>query len=234
MNALEIKHLYLRIKNFEILSGIEFTVPAGVVCALIGPNGAGKTTTIKSILKLYHTTGAKINIIGKEIYNSADITNLGYVPEKENFSNTKVINWLLFLSSLRQQNVELNRKTIEKYMERFDIMRIKNLRMSNLSSGQKKIIMIIQALINNDNQIYIMDEPTEHLDPEARQIFYQIVAELNKQGKSFIISTHNLDEIKKFASYVVFIRNGKVIHQGQFSPNDDLYKIFNNDKLNAN
>jgi ABC-2 type transport system ATP-binding protein len=98
--------------------------------------------------------------------------------------------------------------------------------LNKLSSGQKKKILIIQSLLHNANLI-IMDEPTENLDPDTREIFYKIVSKLTNEGKTFFISTHNLDEIQQHINYVVIIVNGKIKRVASCKPNQNLHTIYN-------
>jgi ABC-2 type transport system ATP-binding protein len=226
-SILKVEHLNFRIRKRQILDDVSFEVPQGSLCAFIGDNGAGKTTTIKSILGLYKAQTQEVKINGKNIKDVFNDNIIGYVPEKENFSKTKVMDWLIFMASLSNVSKEKCLPIAESYLKKFGILDVKNLRLFDLSSGQKKIIMIIQAFMNPNNQIFFMDEPTENLDPKIRQIFYDMVSETNKEGKSFFISTHNLDEIKRFATYVVFIKHGKIVYSSHIKQGTDLYKIYN-------
>jgi ABC-2 type transport system ATP-binding protein len=94
-----------------------------------------------------------------------------------------------------------------------------------LSSGEKKKIMIIQALLHNPS-LLIMDEPTENMDPESRTQFYKLIAEEHKKGTTIFVSTHQLDEISKYATDVVVIKNGQIKLQTSFKKEMDLYKIY--------
>jgi ABC-2 type transport system ATP-binding protein len=100
-----------------------------------------------------------------------------------------------------------------------------NKNLHSLSSGEKKKIMIIQALLH-DPDLLIMDEPTENMDPESRSQFYKLIAAEHKKGKTIFVSTHQLDEISKYATDVVVIKNGEIKLQTNFKKGMNLYKIY--------
>jgi ABC-2 type transport system ATP-binding protein len=196
-NTLEVKKLKRVIDHEKILDDISFYVPSGKLCAFIGHNGAGKTTTIKSILSLYGYDGGEIfiNNINSRKIESHQI--IGYVPEKENFPKIKAIKFLQMMAALYNVPKRVINSRIKYYEHIFSLKNRLNINLSSMSSGQKKKIMIIQSLLH-DPQLLIMDEPTENLDPDTRDIFYKLMQKLQKQGKTIFISTHNLDEIQNF------------------------------------
>jgi ABC-2 type transport system ATP-binding protein len=116
---------------------------------------------------------------------------------------------------------------IETLLANVELSNLKHQKLSDLSSGQKKMVMIIQAFINKKSQLFIMDEPTENLDPKHRQIFYQLVKEANQQGKTFFISTHNLDEIKLYATCAIFIKNGRIVSSNEVKKRTNLHSVYN-------
>lgn len=193
----------------KILSNISFSIPRGVICAFIGHNGAGKTTTIKSIMNLYHYDSGTILIDGIDAKKISSHNLIGYVPEKENFPKIKTKKFLEMMASLNGLDKKAIKVAIAYYERVFNLKHRLQIKLSNLSSGQKKKIMIIQALLHNPNLI-IMDEPTENLDPDTRETFYQLIKKMKKQNKTFFISTHNLDEIQNFADFIVIISRGQI------------------------
>jgi ABC-2 type transport system ATP-binding protein len=225
--SIAVKNLTLRKGDKTILDNVNFIVPKGVVCAFIGPNGAGKTTTIKSILGLYkYRHNTSITLEGKDSRKAATRQIVGYVPEKENFPKVRANSFFYQMSSLYGLTREQYHLRIAPLLKLFEIDEISNRQLTVLSSGQKKKLLIIQALIHNP-ELVIMDEPTENMDPDARQTFYKIVKKLKDENKTIFISTHNLDEIQRFANYVVVIKNGQIQHTGPISSNTNLYKVYN-------
>jgi ABC-2 type transport system ATP-binding protein len=122
---------------------------------------------------------------------------------------------------------------IKYYSNLFGLTEKMDLRLTKMSSGQRKKIMVMQAFFH-EADLYIMDEPTENLDPQNRQIFYDELLKLKEQGKSILVSTHNLDEIAKYVDNVVIIGNGKVTYTGQVNKNHDLAGMYYEFKKSGN
>lgn len=226
-NLLTVSHLSFVTNKKQILKKISFAVPEGSLCAFVGSNGAGKTTTIKCIVGLYPYKEGKIMIDGIDEKNYKSKFNLAYVPEKENFPKVKVKRFFEQLNAYFPLDNKKTKKFVEKIMRLFGISELLNSYLPRLSSGQKKKILIIQALFNKANLI-VMDEPTENMDPDARDVFYQIIEYLKKKGKTIFISTHNLDEIGKHLNYVVIIKSGRIKFSGVPSKKSlfELYKQY--------
>ncbi|MDR1235072.1 MAG: ABC transporter ATP-binding protein [Mycoplasmataceae bacterium] len=233
MRVLEVKNLNKSIKNQVILDNISFNVESNSITALIGENGAGKTTTIKCIVGLYTYNFGDIIISGVNSKNIDSHYKFGYIPEKENFPNTPAN---IFLSeSAKLYGISSNEidEKIKYYSNLFGITEKMDLRLTKMSSGQRKKIMVMQAFFH-EADLYIMDEPTENLDPQNRQIFYDELLKLKEQGKSILVSTHNLDEIAKYVDNVVIIGNGKVTYTGQVNKNHDLAGMYYEFKKSGN
>ncbi|MDR0674821.1 MAG: ABC transporter ATP-binding protein [Mycoplasmataceae bacterium] len=223
-SLLKIENLSLSINKKLILKNISFTVEEGRLCAFIGSNGAGKTTTIKSIVGLYPYTTGKITINGLDAKDFRSHYALGYVPEKENFPKIKVKRFLDSMNEFYHLDKHKTTETVQKLYKLFKIEGFENANLNKLSSGQKKKILIIQALINNPN-LLIMDEPTENMDPDARLVFYDVVNTLKTLKKTILISTHNLDEIQKYVDDVVIVADGEVKFKGD-AKSKNLYQMF--------
>lgn len=224
---LKVKNLNKKVNDFRILKNVSFEVPKGSVCAFIGHNGAGKTTTIKSIMGLFKYDKGEIFINDiSSTYIVKSHMNLGYVPEKENFPKIKAKSFLFDMASFYDIDKKTIHKQIDYYAKVFNFHEKLNIPLNRLSSGQRKKVLIMQSLIHNPDLI-IMDEPTENLDPDTRDIFYKVVHKLVKQNKTIFISTHNLDEIKNYCDYVVIIVNGQIKYSGYHNQKRDLHAIYN-------
>ncbi|MDR1991327.1 MAG: ABC transporter ATP-binding protein [Mycoplasmataceae bacterium] len=221
---LKVENLSISMNEKPILKNVSFTIEEGSLCAFIGANGAGKTTTIKSIVGLYPYTQGKITIKGIDAKNPMSHYILGYVPEKENFPKIKVKRFLKCLNEYYHLDSQYIESITQKLYKLFNIENLENIRLTKLSSGQKKKLLIIQALINKPS-LLIMDEPTENMDPDARLVFYDIVQTLKKLKKTIFISTHNLDEIQKYADHVIVIDNGEIKFIGD-SKDKNLYALY--------
>lgn len=232
MDALVIKNLRKITGGSEILHSLNFSLPIGVICAFVGANGAGKTTTIKDILGLYPKSSGEILIMGSP-NNPESRANIGYIPEKENFPKTKVYSFLKEMGEYAGLDENTISKKISYYADLFKFSEILYKKLPNLSSGQKKKIMIVQAIMSSP-KILLADEPTENLDPETREIFYQEILRLNRENNMTIfVSTHNLDEIQNYLNYLVVIDQGNIKYSGSFNNKKSILRTFYKECLDS-
>ena len=198
-------------KNMKpAINNLNFVVGPSEFHAFIGGNGAGKTTTIKSII------GAYANYIGK-IYFCGYINKtieakrlIGYIPEVARFpENTSTRNYLINMALLSEVKRKDVKKIVDQILVDLNMQNLAKKSPNSFSSGQKKKILLAQALIH-DPKILIMDEPAANLDPRARIEFFETLKKLQHNGKSIFISSHILDEIDKYATHARQIRWWKV------------------------
>jgi ABC-2 type transport system ATP-binding protein len=177
-NAIEVRDLSVSPINFlclnqkdKIIDNVSFNVPKGKLTCFIGHNGAGKTTIVKSILGIRKTSGGTISINGKSFKDVLARENIGYIPEKGNIEKIKAITFLKNISQFYKMGKVDFKERVKHLAEifNFPVKKLK-LRLDKLSSGQNKIITIMQAFLSNPS-IIIADEPTDNLDPETRDIF---------------------------------------------------------------
>lgn len=208
--SIVIENLTKKKNNDIILNNINLTIKNNSFFLIAGNNGAGKTTLIKCILNLYLYNQGTILINDKDINEKDYLLNVSYVPEKENFPNLKVKKYLMMLNSLNNIDHKKTNLNIEKYAKLLEIDHKLNSFLNTLSTGEKKKILIINALIN-DPTILIMDEPTESIDYHSRIIVYKLLADFaKKQNNIVIILSHKADEILDYCSDIAIMKNGEV------------------------
>ncbi|MDR2821409.1 MAG: ABC transporter ATP-binding protein [Mycoplasmataceae bacterium] len=234
-NVLEIKKLNKIASDRGkqvLLKDVSFSIPRGSLTVLIGENGAGKSTTIKSVVGLYTYNSGEILINGISNKNIKTHYKISYIPEKENFPK---ISAQVFLREMARLSGVADKTFEEKtkyFSNMFEIDKKLDLRLDKMSSGQRKKIMLMQGFYN-DADIYIMDEPTENLDPQNRKKFFDELDVLKKRGKSILISTHNLDEISKHADRAVVIDKGQIVFEGNLQQGHDLTELYYDFKMNG-
>ena len=211
-----VDNLYKRYphKKKPTINNISFNVYPGQFHAFIGANGAGKTTSIKSIIGAYARWSGTVLIDGKKNTSIEAKRFVGYIPENARFpqrmSCYSYLIWMAKLSGLT--GIEA---------KRFAKTRLTNLNMWNLrgkspnsfSSGQKKKVLLAQALINNP-QVLVMDEPAANLDPKARLELFDTLGKLTKEGKAIFISSHVLAELDRYANAATILDGGKIVFTG--------------------
>jgi ABC-2 type transport system ATP-binding protein len=150
---------------------VSFKVPTGSVCAFIGHNGAGKTTTVKSFLGLRPIKSGRIEINGIDGCNILSRKDVGYIPEKGNNEKISARDFLRIVGAFYNLSAKEVDAKVKQLLMFFQMQSDRlNIKMNKLSSGQNKIISIIQAFLKNPKLI-IADEPTDNLDPETRDLF---------------------------------------------------------------
>jgi ABC-2 type transport system ATP-binding protein len=230
-NIIEISNLNYRIGKSEILHDINFVIPQGKICALLGKNGAGKSSIIKCILHLIQNYSGDILVDGVSARINKSRVNIAYIPEKEDLGSTSVKDFLIQQASYAGVNKKEAIDRIQMLCESLEYPFTNiNRRVNSLSTGLKKIILIMQAFIINA-KLVIADEPTSNLDFETRMLFYKCVKTLNKKGTTFLISSHDLFEIRNFANYYIQIKQGAIFNVSSTAPK---IRILNNKKTTNN
>ncbi|WP_017698108.1 ABC transporter ATP-binding protein [Mycoplasma mycoides] len=207
------------------VNDINMSVKSGSFHAFIGENGAGKTTTIKTIIGAFSKYEGEVLINNINIKKAQAKSYIGYVPEVAIFpkelTTIQYLTYLGFLSKLDKKEVE---HKIKEFLEMFNISNLINEKPYNFSSGQKKKILLIQALLHNP-KLLILDEPAANLDPTARYELFSFLKKINeKKNISILISSHNLSEIDKYVDSLTLIHKGKVLYSGVKTKNlEDIF-----------
>ncbi|WP_029513560.1 ABC transporter ATP-binding protein [Mycoplasmopsis primatum] len=200
----------------KILNNISFEVKKGQFHGFIGENGAGKTTSFRTLLGFYPTYEGQILIEGIDAKDHKAKSNIGYIPENSTFPTTMSIKEYLIdmaiLSGIDKKDAIIK---VEQWLNRLNIdEKIWNTKGKNLSSGQKKKISLIQALIN-DPKVLILDEPAANLDPKVRVELYETLRSLNQENHvTIFISSHILAELEQYIDSLTVLKKGKVMVSG--------------------
>lgn len=219
-DALSFIEVSKKFKTKYALDKISFNVKHGQFHGFIGSNGAGKTTAIRSLLGYYNDVKGTILINGILSTNKEAKKKVGFIPEVANFPKAlSSREFLYYFACMSGVDKKIAKAKVEEFLKRFAMDGDEFKKSPHFfSSGQKKKIMLIQALIN-DPDILILDEPTANLDVASRIDFYEILAELHKQGKTIFISSHNLAELEKYIDSFTIIENGKIVVSQSFKEN---------------
>lgn len=186
----------------EILHEINMSIEVGDVYGLIGQNGAGKTTLLRLISGLMKPTRGMVNIqTGKSF--------IGYMPQSCRFDdNAKVSDTIHFFSRLRDADPEDSISLGKKL--KLDM----NKKVKYLSPGQQKKLQMIIAM-TGEPDLYILDEPTAGLDPNATFEMKSIIKDIHNKGKSIIVSSHILQDMDEICTNVAIIQNGRLTYNNE-------------------
>ncbi|VEU61018.1 ABC transporter ATP-binding protein [Mycoplasmopsis bovigenitalium] len=206
------------------VKNVNFEIPEGNFHAFIGENGAGKTTTIKTIIGAYVDYQGDIFINDINIKNAEARSIIGYVPEVAIFPRElSVFDYLYNFSILSGIDKNIAKERIDSFLKLFAIDELKNEKPYTFSSGQKKKILLIQALLHNP-KLLILDEPAANLDPTARYELFTLLKKLNNEKITILISSHVLAEIDKYVNSVTLIHKGEILYSG--AKNQPLESLF--------
>jgi ABC-2 type transport system ATP-binding protein len=192
----------------RVLQGIDLGFGRGDRVALVGSNGAGKTTLIRCLLGEYVCQG-KVSVDGRDprLHREAVLARVGFVPQLPPPLKMPVGQLINFAASVCGSAPARMKAMSHRLGLDFD--RVRRQPFNRLSGGQKQKILISVAL-GRDSDILVMDEPAANLDPEARHIFFGLLAERQDQAV-MLISSHRLDEVAALVNRVVELDQGKVV-----------------------
>ena len=207
--ALGVKNINKKYKNKVVLNDINFSIQSGEIVALIGKNGAGKSTLINIITKLIQQDSGQSKIFEKEKFDR----NLIGVMMQENISLDRItVKEIIKLTRTYYRNP----MSYQAILALSELQNYTNHPMDKLSGGQKRKLQFALTLAGNPDLIFL-DEPTVGMDAESRTKFWERIDELKKQGKTFLITSHYLEELEKVANRFIFLHNQKIIFDGSLT-----------------
>jgi len=188
---------------------VNLEIGKGEVFGFIGPNGAGKSTTIRILMNLIFPSEGSARIMGLDVVRQTKeiMRNVGYIPSDANaYSYMEAEEFLNYLA--RYYDVPDAAGRIRELSKLFDLDLKRKI--SDLSSGNKKKVSIIQSLVHRP-EVLIMDEPTTGLDPLMQSVFFDLMRSENLKGTTIFFSSHILGEVQMFCRRVAIIKEGKIV-----------------------
>lgn len=215
--------------DFVAVDGIDFEVRKGEAFGFLGPNGAGKTSTMKMIGAVSPISGGSISVLGLDPATQGPQlrSRLGVVPQDNNLDDELTVNDNL---TMYGRYFDLSRAVLkERIAELLDFVQLTDKadsKVEALSGGMKRRVIIARGLINEPD-LYILDEPTTGLDPQARHVLWDRLYRLKQRGVTLIITTHYMDEAEQLCDRLVVMDGGKIVAEGsprslieQYTPRD--------------
>ncbi|WP_078548285.1 ABC transporter ATP-binding protein [Litchfieldia alkalitelluris] len=215
---LKLESVETYIDQFHILHGISFEVPKGEVTVLLGRNGAGKTTTLRTVMGLNRATKGKVIFNGEEIGGLPTYTiagkGIGYVPEDQGIFGELTVEENMKVA----MRVE-NDKTVERLdyiLTLFpDLKKFWKRAGGNLSGGQKQMLSIARAYVNN-NEILLIDEPSKGLAPIVVEKVMESIQEM-KEKTTIVLVEQNFMMASTIGDQFYIIDDGKTVHHGKMN-----------------
>jgi len=197
--------------GFKALKNIDLDIRKGEIFALLGPNGAGKTTLINIICGIVNPTEGTILANGHDIVSAyrAARSQIGLVPQELTTNAFEsVLATVKFSRGLF--NKPPNPAHIEKVLRELSLWDKKDQKITALSGGMKRRVMIAKAL-SHEPRILFLDEPTAGVDVELRRDMWEMVRGLRTSGATIILTTHYIEEAEQMADRIGVINNGEII-----------------------
>ncbi|MCA1736015.1 MAG: ABC transporter ATP-binding protein [Actinobacteria bacterium] len=213
MDAIVVEGLRKRYRKTVALDGLSFAAPTGKVTGFLGPNGAGKTTTFRSILGLTKPDAGTMEVLGLSVATSLPriVKRLGVIVEEPG----------LIKGLSGRNNLKVAARTLGRGKERVDeLLRFVGLeadgrrRIDGYSKGMRQRLALAAALLG-DPQLLILDEPLDGLDPAGQAQIKANLRGIAAEGRTVVVSSHNLADVEAMADYVVMINKGKLITSGR-------------------
>jgi len=205
--------------NVHGINGIDLKIETGVSLGLLGRNGAGKTTLVRTLIGLLKPDSGSASINGIDVIAKPDTVRkvIGYLPEVFGlYNDMTVYNILDYAGKLYRMEKTDRSDRIEYLLDRLELADIKNQKTGTLSKGLRQKVGFARALVN-DPEVVFLDEPTSGLDPIAARGIENLVAELKKDGKTLLITSHILPEAEKMCDCVALIKEGKLVTSGKIA-----------------
>ena len=217
MNSIiEAKNLRKQFGELTAVDGISFTVSQGESFGLLGPNGAGKTTTIRMVYGFSPMTGGSLDVLGRDITREwrAIRGEIGVCQQENTLDPDLTVqqNLVVFARyfDIPQSGV-LDR--VEELLKFISLGHRRGDRVTNLSGGLVRRLVLARALINNP-KLLILDEPTTGLDPQSRHQFWGRLEELKARGLTILLTTHYMDEAYRLCDRLIIMDHGKILVEG--------------------
>lgn len=226
-NIIEIKNLTKRFGNKIVIDNLNFEVKYGDFFGLLGRNGAGKSTLINILVGLYNFNEGVCQILGHDAKELDRVKKeIGVMPDVANlYSEMNAYEFISYMGVLK--GIKLDEQSIGKLLTKVGLDIQKKVKIKNFSFGMKKKISIAQAIIG-EPKIIFLDEPTSGVDPESILKLQNLFLQLNREGRTIFITSHNLQEIEKLCNKLAILKNGNFEINGRL---EDIINDYNKNKV---
>ena len=212
MDSLHIDGVTVRAGEHTLLDDLRIVVHPGELCALLGPSGAGKSTLMKAVLGVRTPASGRVRL-GQQAMTEAG--PIGYVPQDDALHGVLTVDKALdYSAQLRLPGLSASERhsRITDVLTRVDLVQRRSVRVGRLSGGQRKRVSVAMELLTAP-PVLVLDEPTSGLDPGMERRTMQLFADLAREGRILIVSTHAMASIERCQVVVVLVA-GKLAYAG--------------------
>jgi lipooligosaccharide transport system ATP-binding protein len=222
---IEARGLTKRFGRLTAVDGIDFEVVRGECFGLLGPNGAGKTSTIRMICCVSPVTDGVLRVLGMDPATQPRRikARLGVVPQDDNLDTDLTVteNLIAYARYFDVPRAEALQRA-EDVLELMALTEKAHEKIDNLSGGMKRRLTVARALMSQP-ELLVLDEPTTGLDPQARQLFWQKLRQLKREGMTMLLTTHYMEEAARLCDRVIIMDESHIIARG--SPRELIQNV---------
>ena len=198
---IEVRNVSKSFDNVNALSNVSLRIAKGEVTALLGPNGAGKSTLFKVVAGLLNPDSGKIKPEG-EVWPT-----MAYKPDRLLFPNRLSVR--SYLKTISKLSKRPNTAQIDDVLRRVNLIHAGDKKIATLSKGMRQRLGLAQAMMGNPS-LLLLDEPSNGLDPDGQLEMQRIINELRSEGRTILVSSHQLQEIQNVGTQIVILNDGRV------------------------
>ena len=201
-------------KEIQAVKGISFVVEKGEIFGLLGQNGAGKTTTIKMLITMLAPTSGICKVLGFDTFGQENRIrnqiNFIFGGEQGVYRRLSARDNLKYFANLYKLPLTIRNQRIDELLTLVDLQDKADLRVETFSKGMIQRLQIARGLLNKPKVLF-MDEPTIGLDPLGMEMLHQVILNINAQGTTILLTTHNMHEADKLCNRIAIIKEGEMI-----------------------
>ncbi len=215
--ALSVSHLRKVYRRGTVaVEDISLTINEGDFFGFLGPNGAGKSTTIHCVTGIATPTSGTIKIFGIDaVKNYREARRLiGLSPQEFNVdpfaTPYNIVDWMGGYFGMHAAD---RKRRVEELIEKFDLKEHAKKQFRELSGGLKRRVILARALVH-DPKLIILDEPTAGVDVELRLDLWRYLQELNREGRTILLTSHYLEEVERLCRTIAIVARGRIVQEG--------------------
>lgn len=211
--AIAVENLSKSYGNFLAVDEVSFAIERGEIFAILGPNGAGKSTMIRMILDIIKPDNGNIAVLGGPL-TEATKNRIGYLPEERGlYKNVPILQLLTYLGQLKGMSKRDAVQRATLLMEQLDLGDHLKSKLTALSKGMAQKVQFIATVLHQP-ELIIIDEPFSGLDPVNTQILKDLLYDMSKEGRTVVMSTHQMPQIEEMANRMFMISKGRRVLYG--------------------
>ena len=211
-NAIEVENLTKYYGNLLAVDHVSFVVQQGEVFGFLGPNGAGKTTTQRMLTTLLEPTEGRILLIGHDLAHDAHAAKwkMGLVPEESNVYD-ELTSWdnLMFTAKLYRMPHSERPARAQELLETFGLWEKRDVKVAEFSKGMRRRLSIAMGILHRPALLFL-DEPTSGLDAQSTRMIRNLIRQLNAEGTTIFLTTHQIEEANQLCDRVAIINHGQI------------------------